>query len=91
MANKIRIGLIGAGNIAQSAHIPAYLKQDDMELVAVCDFNKARADEVKEKFGMKHAVYSIEDMAKIDEVDAISVCVWNNAHAEAVIAAAQGR
>lgn len=86
---KIRIGLIGAGNIAQNAHIPAYLKQDDVELYAVCDFNKARADEVKEKYGMKVACYSIEDMAKIDEVDAVSVCTWNNAHAEAVIAAAK--
>lgn len=32
MADKIRIGLIGGGNIAQNAHIPAYLNQDDVEL-----------------------------------------------------------
>ena len=87
--DKIRIGLIGAGNIAQNAHIPAYLNQKDVELVAVCDFNKARADEVKEKYGMKHASYSIEEVANWDDVDAVSVCTWNNAHAEAVIAAAK--
>jgi len=89
MADKIRIALIGAGNIAQNAHIPSYLKQKDMELVAVCDFNKARADEVKEKYGMKYACYDIEDIANMDEVDAVSVCTWNNAHAPAVIAAAK--
>lgn len=85
---KIRIGLIGAGNIAQNSHIPSYLKRDDVELVAVCDMNEARAKEVKEKYGMKYAVNKIEDIVSIDEIDAVSVCVWNNAHAKAAIAAA---
>ena len=31
---KIKIGIIGAGNIAQNSHIPAYLKQDDAEIIA---------------------------------------------------------
>ena len=41
--DKIRIGIIGTGNIAQSAHIPAYLKQNDAEIVAVCDLKLDRA------------------------------------------------
>ena len=32
---KIKIGIIGTGNIAQNAHIPSYLKQKDVEIVAV--------------------------------------------------------
>ena len=35
--DKIRIGFIGVGNIAQNAIMPAYLKQPDVEIVAVCD------------------------------------------------------
>lgn len=89
MANKkIRIGLIGAGNIAQNAHIPAYLKQDDAELVAICDLKLDRAKEVAEKYNIKHVVGSIEELVAIDEVDAVSICTWNNAHAKAAIAAA---
>lgn len=88
MLKKVRIGIIGAGNIAQSAHIPAYLKNPNVELVGVCDQNLQRAQEVKEKHGMKYAVSSIQELVAKDDIDAISVCVWNNAHAEAAIAAA---
>ncbi|SHF35097.1 Predicted dehydrogenase [Caldanaerobius fijiensis DSM 17918] len=87
MTEKIRIGLIGAGNICQNAHIPAYLKQDDVELVAVCDINEKRANEVKEKYGMKYAFTDFNDLVKLSDVDAVSVCTWNNAHAAATIAA----
>lgn len=86
---KIRIGIIGAGNIAQNAHIPAYLKQKDVELVAVCDIKEERAKEVAQKYDMKYAVTDFNDLAAIDEIDAVSVCTWNNGHAPAVIAAAK--
>ena len=54
--NKIRIGIIGAGNIAQNSHIPAYLKQSDAEIVAVCDLKLDRAKEVAAKHNIQYAV-----------------------------------
>jgi predicted dehydrogenase len=86
---KIRIGLIGAGNIAQNAHIPAYLKQKDVELVGVCDIKEERAKEVAQKYNMKYAVKDFNDLLAIDEIDAVSICTWNNGHAAAAIAAAK--
>jgi predicted dehydrogenase len=85
---KIRIGLIGAGNICQNAHIPAYLKQKDAELVAVCDLKEDRAKEVAQKYGLKYATKDFNELVAIDEIDAVSICTWNNAHAAAAIAAA---
>ena len=89
MAKKIKIGLIGAGNIGQNAHIPAYLKQDDVELFGVYDLKESRAREVAERFGFKHVATSLEELVGMEELDAVSVCTWNNGHAEAVIAAAK--
>lgn len=89
MSKKIKIGLIGAGNIGQTAHIPAYLKQDDVELFAVYDLKEARSREVAERFGFKHVASSLQELVTMDELDAVSVCTWNNSHAEAVIAAAK--
>ncbi len=86
-SKKIRIGLIGAGNICQNAHIPAYLKQSDVELVAVCDLNEERAKEVAAKYNIKHVARTIEDLVALEDVDAVSICVWNNAHARAALAA----
>lgn len=86
---KIRVGFIGAGNICQNAHIPAFLEQKDAELVAVCDIRAERAEEVRLRYGMKYATTSMDELVSIDGLDAVSVCTWNNAHAEAVIKAAR--
>ena len=86
---KLQIGLIGAGNIAQNAHIPTYLKQNDVELVGICDIKEERAKEVAQKYGMKYAFKDFNDLLAIDEIDAVSVCTWNNFHASAAIAAAK--
>jgi len=86
---KVRIGIIGCGNIAQNAHIPAYLKNADCELVGVCDTNLARAKGVAEKYGLKHAVAGAAELVAIKDIDAVSVCTWNNGHKDAVVAAAK--
>lgn len=86
MDKKVRIGLIGVGNIAQNAHIPAYLKQKDVELVACYDIKAERAKEVAAKYGMT-AEDSLEALVARDDLDAVSVCTWNNGHAHATIAA----
>ena len=84
---KVRVGVIGVGNIAQSAIIPAYLKQPDVELVAVCDINGARAAEVARKYNVQHVTTDFNELVALADVDAVSVCTWNNAHAPATIAA----
>ena len=34
---KVMVGIIGCGTIANSAHIPAYLKNEDVEIKYFCD------------------------------------------------------
>lgn len=48
-----------------------------------------RAKQVADKYNLKYATANINDLVARDDIDAISVCTWNNAHAEAVIAAAK--
>ncbi|MBQ4590563.1 MAG: Gfo/Idh/MocA family oxidoreductase, partial [Clostridia bacterium] len=44
MAKKLRVGIIGAGNIATSAHLPAYQQLTDIaEVVAIADIVPERA------------------------------------------------
>lgn len=92
MMEKIRIAIAGAGNIAQSAHLPAYQKRDDVEIVAICDLNLARAKACAEKFGIPKAFASAEEMIRSVPCDVVDICVWNRAHSEiAVLAAEAGR
>lgn len=86
---KLRIGFVGVGNIAQKVIIPAYQKQPDAEIIAVCDINEARAREVAQRIGAKYVFTDFNDLAALDAIDAVSVCTWNNSHAAATIAALQ--
>jgi predicted dehydrogenase len=56
----LKVGVVGVGNIG-SIHARVYKERPDAELVAVCDINKEKADQVAEKFGAK-AFYSIAEM-----------------------------
>ena len=51
MAKKKQIAIIGCGTIANSAHIPSYLKNDNCEIKYFCDIIPARADEMVKKYG----------------------------------------
>ena len=41
---KLKIAVIGCGGIAKNAHFPAYLKMDDVEIVAGADLIPGKAE-----------------------------------------------
>lgn len=82
----IRVGIIGCGKIAQVRHIPEYLENPNTEIAGYFDYTQNRAEEMSRQFGGK--VYSsVEEMLDDSNVDAVSVCVANRAHAEDTIKA----
>ena len=87
MSNKIKVGIIGAGGIAQYAHIPGSQKLKDVELLAVADPVAGRAKGVAEKFNIPRYFEDPQKMLAIAELDAVSVCVPNYLHAPLTIAA----
>ena len=84
--DKIKIGIIGTGNISNS-HIQAYLRNPNVELYAFCDINEEQLHTMGEKYGITRLFTDKEEMLKLPEIDAVSVCTWNSAHAECTIAA----
>lgn len=81
-----RIGVIGLGKIAQVRHLPEYAAHKDAELAGFYDMNKARTGELAKQYGAK-AFGSYEELLADETIDAVSVCVANNAHAPITIAA----
>ena len=73
---KVRIGIVGAGNIATNAHMPAYKVCDQVEIAAVADLNLERAQAFAEKFGIPHAYDSVEEMLANEDIDAVDICTW---------------
>ena len=83
---SVNIGIIGCGKIAQVRHIPEYVSNPDACLYGMFDMNQERAKELADKYGCK-AYQSYEALLADPAIDAVSVCVANNAHAEISIAA----
>ncbi len=85
--SKLKIAVIGVGNIS-SSHIGAYLKNPDVELYALCDINEKTLKEKGELYGITR-LYTDEAkmLSELPEIDAVSVCTWNNGHAPATIMA----
>lgn len=82
--SKLRIGLVGAGNIA-NVHLESYMKNSEAEIAAICDFNEERLNETADKFGIEKRFTSLDDMLASVELDAADVCVWNCNHAECTV------
>ena len=77
----INIGIIGCGKIAQVRHIPEYAENPDVKLAAFFSPNRARAQEQADKYGGK--VYDTAEALLADpDIDAVSICAANYAHAE---------
>ncbi|MFP5112913.1 Gfo/Idh/MocA family protein [Bacillaceae bacterium C204] len=90
MVTKLRVGIIGAGGIATDAHIPNYLKcGEKVELIAICDVVKEKADKAALEFNIPHVFSSYEEMFQKIQIDAVSICTPNKFHYPATIAALQ--
>ena len=84
---KIKIGIIGVGNIAE-AHIAGYKKHPNAELYAFCDINEERLKAKGAHHGVTRLYTSAEEMVNaLPELDAVSVCVWNCNHYECTMTA----
>ncbi len=83
---KIRVGVIGVGNIAEN-HIAGYKSHPNVELYAFCDINENRLKAKGAKHGVTRLFTNKEDMLALPELDAVSVCTWNSEHAPCTIAA----
>jgi predicted dehydrogenase len=80
------VGVIGAGSISEM-HLNAYRKNDSVNLYALCDLNEERARGRAEKFGITRVFTDYRELLADPAVDAVSICTWNNTHAEIGIAA----
>lgn len=88
--SKLRIGIIGTGNIGV-CHMNSYKAfPDRCEVVAVCDIYEEKAKAFAEKYGVKNVYTDAAEMMKNEQLDAVSVCTWNSAHKDATITALNG-
>lgn len=91
MSEKIRIAVVGTGAIAQVIHIPQWKRMEQVELIAVCDVVKAKAAWIAEKYRVPHTFGDIDEVLKLEELDAVDICTPTASHTSLAIAALSAR
>jgi predicted dehydrogenase len=76
----LRAGVIGAGEIGQKGHIPGF-QAAGVEVVAICDANLARAQDVAAQKNIPNAYGDYRELLKQKDIDIVSVGLPNALHA----------
>ncbi|MDA1258206.1 MAG: Gfo/Idh/MocA family oxidoreductase [Chloroflexi bacterium] len=87
MADRLKIGIVGAGAAAQWYYLPGTRHWDDrLQLAAVCDIDEARAKHFTDEYGgTPYGDY--ETMLRWADLDAVAVLTPHTFHAEQVMMA----
>ena len=90
--SSLGIGVLGAGNFAQSTLLPALKDIGDVSLQGVCNATGPRSRHAAEKFGFAYCTDSEQQILDDPNVNAIVIATRHHLHATQVLAAiAAGR
>ncbi len=82
---RVRLGIVGLGWVAQVVHLPILLKMREAEIIAVCDRDRGRARLVAEKFGIMRVYTDHTQMLEQEDLDAVIVATSTDAHKEVAL------
>jgi len=81
MAGALKMGFIGAGQVAREIHLPLLSQMPQVEPLVLCDVHEAALDGAFRKFGIRETTTRYQDVLKMTEVDAVLIAVPNYLHA----------
>ncbi|WP_203567569.1 Gfo/Idh/MocA family protein [Aestuariimicrobium ganziense] len=87
MNDKVRIGIVGTGNIARYRHLPCFTENESADLVAVCDIKPDVLAAAAKDFDVPQSYADYREMYEKAGLDAVVVSTPNDVHAPATIAA----
>ncbi|MEB2355804.1 MAG: Gfo/Idh/MocA family oxidoreductase, partial [Ignavibacteriales bacterium] len=83
--DKVKIGVIGLGGVAQLVHLPNLTKMRNIELTAVAETNKSRLNTIADKFNVKNKYSNYLDLLEKNNVDAVIITTPTSTHTEIAI------
>ena len=69
-----RVGIVGAGKIAETFHLPAWQGNSGARIVAICDPRIDAARRLAERFGIDRVYPSVQAMVQDAVLDAVDIC-----------------
>ena len=86
-AERIRVGIIGAGGIVGARHIPGLRRMPGVEIVAVANRSLESSRRAAEEFGIARPYADWEELIAADGIDAVVIGTWPYTHLPMTLAA----
>ncbi len=85
---RVRLGVLGAGNIAD-LNVRGYLDHPDCDVLAVCDVDAAAGSEAAARWGVPKVYTDLDALLADDDIDAVEVLTPTHLHHDHVLACLQ--
>lgn len=82
---KVKLGVIGLGSVAQLIHLPNIFKLNNVTLSAVSEVKKNRLNLISDKFGIESRYLDYTKMLENEEIDAVIIATPTHTHKEIAI------
>ncbi len=86
-SGEVRIGVVGAGQIARERHFPGFKALPGVRIVAVCNRHRDSARLVATEFDIPKVHGSWEELVGDSDVDAVVIGAWPYLHCPVTLAA----
>jgi predicted dehydrogenase len=87
VADRIGVGMVGAGSIARARHVPGLKAIEGVELVGVVNRSPESSEEARQALGFARTYASWRELLDDRKVDAVVVATWPYLHAPITLAA----
>ena len=82
---KMKIGVIGLGGIAQLVHLPYLGKLENVTVTAVAEINKSRLNTIADRFNIKERYKDHTELLEKSDVEAVIIATPTSSHKDVSI------
>ena len=82
MADKLRVGVIGAGRWSASAHLPGFTRSPLCDVVMICDLDRELAERRAHEFGIPEVTTDWQQLLARPDIDVVDIVTRADNHEE---------
>lgn len=92
MSNRLKVGIVSCGAIADMRHIPAFMRlKNEVSIQAVCDKNESLVKDTANKYRIAGAYSDLSQMLLKERLDIVDICTPPQIHAPLTLEAIENR
>ena len=84
---ELRIGIVGAGQVTRTRHLPAFRRLPGVKVVAICNRRRESAARVARDFDIPRIYAYWEELIDDRDIDAVVIGAWPYLHCPVTLAA----